>query len=101
MVLGWTGGAADVLLHFFATISKHNYLIQCVNIIAVKSIITLFILQNPIHQPFSFYASLFLNVLNTIVPSLMNCMHYKRQLYHDSFVFVPVSVFYGLHVLYI
>ena len=65
-------------------------------IIAVKSIVTLFILQNPVHQPLlnSFYASLFLNVLNNIVPSLMNCIHYKRRLYHDGIVFVPVSFLY-------
>ena len=70
--------------------------------IAVKSIITLFILQNHIHQPFlnSFYASLFLNVLNNSAPSLMN-YNYKRHLYHESFVVVPVSLFYILHVLYI
>ena len=110
-----------MIASFFSTISKHNYLIQFFKVIAVKaylphsilknhssqsiltsfifskssvkSTITLFILQNPIHQPFlnSFYASLFLNVLNNIAPSLMNYIHYKRQLYHDSFVFVPVS----------
>ena len=40
------------------------------------------------------------SVLNNIVPSLMKYIHYKRQLYHDSFVFVPVF-FYSSFSLYL
>ena len=77
-----------------------------------QSTITSFIFQNyliynficnPNHWQFPDFldAYLFLRVLNNIVPSLKNYKHYRRQLCHDSFVFVPVSSFYILHLLYI
>ena len=77
-----------------------------------QSTITSFIFQNyliynficnPNHWQFPDFldACLFLRVLNNIGPSLKNYTHYRRQLCHDSFVFVPVSSFYILHLLYI